>query len=131
MSESNEFRFLGSSVVTWTMGYGLFLVLWGGVFSLDSESFTSWIPSIIGVPILISGALTRAKPAQRKFWMHVAVLFGLLAFLGGFRFFSAMGSEGGLFGNPKAAASQLMLLITGGLYTFVCVKSFVWARKNA
>ena len=85
---------------------------------------------MIGAPILVSGLLARAMPAKKKIWMHVAVLFGLLAFLGGFRFFAAMGSEGGLFGKPKAAASQLMLMITGGIYTLTCIRSFIWARKN-
>ena len=95
-----------------------------------SKSFTSWIPAMIGAPILVSGLLARAMPAKKKIWMHVAVLFGLLAFLGGFRFFAAMGSEGGLFGKPKAAASQLMLMITGGIYTLTCIRSFIWARKS-
>ena len=130
MKEQNEFRFVGLTIVNITLFYGVFLVVWGGGFSLGSLSWTSWIPSFLGVPILISGLLTKFFPAKRKIWMHVAVLFGLFAFLGGFRFFAAMGSEAGLFGKPKAAASQLMLIVTGGLYTFACVKSFIWARKN-
>ena len=131
MSEPGPFRFMGLTVETLTLGYGALLIAWGAIFSVGSESVTSWIPSMIGAPILISGALTRAMPNKRKIWMHIAVLFGLLAFLGGFRFFAALGKEGGLFGSPKAASSQLMLLITGGVYTLACVKSFVWARKNA
>ena len=113
-----------------TIGYGLLLVLWGGLFSIGSESITSWIPSMIGAPILLSGILAVLKPGWRKAVMHVAVLFGLLAFLGGFRFFSAIGSEGGLFGKPKAAASQLMLLVSGGLYTIAAVRSFIAARRS-
>ena len=113
-----------------TIGYGALLVLWGAVFSIGSESITSWIPSMIGAPILLSGVLAEVKPGWRKAVMHVAVLFGLLAFLGGFRFFAALGSEGGLFGKPKAAASQLMLLVSGGLYTLAAVRSFIAARKT-
>ena len=131
MSEQGTFRFMGLTAETLTLGYGVMLIAWGAIFSVGSESMTSWIPSMIGAPILISGALTRAIPDKRKIWMHIAVLFGLLAFLGGFRFFAALGKDGGLFGNPKAASSQLMLLITGGVYTFACVKSFIWARKQA
>ena len=130
MSDSAEFRFMGQTVPNLTIGYGLFLVLWGAAFYLESGAFTAAIPSLIGVPILLSGALTRMRPAQRKIWMHVAVLFGLFAFLGGFAIFRGLGSEGGMFARPNAAISQLMLLATGGVYTATCVRSFIWARKN-
>ena len=129
MTNEQEFRFLGQTLPKLTIGYGVLLVAWGALFSIGSESITSWIPSMIGTPILISGLLAHLKPALRKAVMHVAVLFGLLAFLGGFRFFAALGSEAGLFGNPTAAISQLMLLVTGGVYTFGCVQSFRAARK--
>ena len=130
MSEGNEFRVLGLTMPSLTIGYGVFLVMWGAVFSIGSESVTSWIPSFMGAPILISGLLAQSMPAKRKLWMHVAVVFGLLCAIGGTRFFSGFGKEGGPFANPKAASSQLMLLITGGLFTIACVKSFIWARKN-
>ena len=105
--ESQPFRFAGMQIVTMTLGYGAFLIVWAAIFSIGSKSFTSWIPAMLGLPILISGALTKAVPAKRKIWMHIAVLFGLLAFLGGFRFFAALGSDAGLFGKPKSAATQL------------------------
>ena len=107
-----------------TLGYGLFLIVWGAVFSIGSASFTSWIPSIMGAPIALSGFMAMKKPEKRKLWMHVAVVFGLLCFIGGFRFFKAM------FEKPRAGASQLMLLVTGGIYTVLCVRSFIEARKN-
>ena len=129
-TEQAEFKAFGLTMPALTIGYGLLLIAWGAAFSIGSKSFTSWIPAFMGLPILISGFLAGKFPGKRKLWMHIAVLFGLLAFLGGFRFFAAMGSEAGLFGKPKAAASQLMLLITGGIFTFSCVRSFIWARKN-
>ena len=113
-----------------TLIYGALLIVWGAIFSIGSESFTSWIPSMLGVPILLAGVLSLAVPAKKKIWMHIAVLFGLVAGLGGLRFFAGLGSEAGLFGKPKAAASQLMLLVTGTLYTILCVRSFIAARKN-
>ena len=113
-----------------TLAYGLLLIIWGTVSSIGSESITSWVPAFIGVPIFIAGCCCLKFPAAKKIWMHVAVVFGLLAFLGGFRFFTGFSSEEGLFGNPKAAISQLMLLITGGFYTFKCVCSFREARKE-
>ena len=38
--------------------------------------------------------------------------------------------EGGSFAKLVAGASNLMLFVTGALYTFAYVKSFIWARKN-
>ena len=130
-TEQSEFKALGLTMPAMTIGYGLLLIAWGAAFSIGSKSFTSWIPAFIGLPILISGFLAGKFPAKRKLWMHIAVFFGLLAFLGGFRFFSGLSNEAGLFAKPKAASSQLMLLVTGGFYTLNCVRSFIWARKNA
>jgi len=130
MTNAKEFRFLGQTLPKLTIGYGLMLVAWGALFSIGSESITSWIPSMIGAPILLSGLIAQLRPGARKAVMHIAVLFGLLAFLGGFRFFAALGSEGGLFGKPTAALSQLMLLVTGGFYTFGCIQSFRAARAS-
>ena len=114
-----------------TLSYGLLLIIWGAVSSIGSESMTSWIPAFIGAPIFIAGCCCLKFPAAKKIWMHVAVVFGVLAFLGGFRFFAGLGSEEGLFGNPTAAISQLMLLITGGFYTLKCICSFRAARKES
>ena len=116
-------------MATLTLIYGALLIVWGAVFSIGSESFTSWIPAMLGAPILLAGVLSLAVPAKKKIWMHIAVMFGLLAGLGGLRFFAGLGSEAGLFGNAKAASSQLMLLVTGSLYTALCVRSFIAARK--
>ena len=129
MTDQSEFHFMGLTMAKLSMAYGVLLIGWGAGFSIGSDSITSWIPAMMGAPILIAGILTQMLPEKRKIWMHVAVLFGLLAFLGGFRVFAGMGSEGGMFGNAKAAYSQLMLLVTGGVYTFACVRSFIWARK--
>ena len=127
-----EFRFLGMTIPVYTIGYGLFLIIWATIVSIvaESKSFTSWIPAMIGLPIFISGLLAKFKPQQKKVWMHVAVVFGLLAFLGGLDFFRGITAEGGPFAKPAAGASKLLLFLTGGIYTFGCVKSFIWARKN-
>ena len=85
---------------------------------------------MMGLPILLSGLLAKMKPNQKKIWMHIAVLFGLLCFLGGVDFFRGLASEEGPFAKPAAGASKLMLFVTGGVYTFACVRSFIWARKN-
>ena len=85
---------------------------------------------MLGAPILLMGLMCLARPEQRKIWMHVAVLFGLLAFLGGLDFFRAIVIDAAPFANPGAAASKLMLFVSGGLFVFICVRSFIWARSE-
>ena len=130
MSNEQAFKVIGFTMPRLTLIYGIFLVLWGAGFSIGSESITSWIPSFMGLPILIAGLAAEKFPAKRKLWMHVAVIFGLLCSIGGTRFFSGLGNEAGPFSNPKAASSQLMLFVTGGLFTLACIRSVIWARRS-
>ena len=108
MSLTQEFKIIGLTMPRLTLVYGLFLVLWGAGFSVGSESVTSWIPSFMGLPILIAGLAAERFPAKRKLWMHVAVVFGLLCAIGGTRFFSGLGNEAGPFANPKAASLSFL-----------------------
>lgn len=123
---SEEFRVAGQSIPTITTAYGAFLVLWGIIISQISESssITSYFPSMLGAPLLISGVLANVMPEKRKLWMHIAATFGLLSALGGTRFFMVMGE-----GLDYASGSMLMLFLTGSGFTFICVKSFIHARK--
>ena len=109
-----------------TLGYGTFLLLWGIAVSVlsGSESITSYFPSLLGVPLMVSGIMTMRVPEKRKLWMHIAATFGLLCALGGTRFFMVMSD-----GIDYASGSMLMLLITGSAYTAFCVRSFIAARK--
>ena len=109
-----------------TIGYGAFLIAWGIAVSVlsESNSITSFFPSMLGAPLLVSGVMTLRKPEKKKLWMHIAATFGLLCALGGTRFFMVMGD-----GLDYASGSMLMLLLTGSAYTTVCVRSFIAARK--
>ncbi len=110
-----------------TTGYGAMLIVWGITVSIlsESNSITSYFPSMLGAPILISGILATRNPEKRKLWMHIAVTFGLLCALGGTRFFMVMSD-----GLNYATSSMLMLLVTGSIYTYLCVQSFIEARKS-
>ncbi|MBJ62044.1 MAG: hypothetical protein CMB57_02210 [Euryarchaeota archaeon] len=123
---SEQFTVGGQSIPNITTGYGAFLVVWGVVISLvsGSESITSYFPSLLGLPLLISGVLANKIPEKRKLWMHIAATFGLLCAIGGTRFFMVMSD-----GINYASGSMLMLLITGSIYTYICVQSFIHARK--
>lgn len=109
-----------------TTNYGLFLLSWGLIVTYISEaqSFTSFLPAMLGLALLVSGEMAKHPQANRKLWMHVAVTFGLIGALGGTRFFMVMGD-----GLTFASSSMLMLFLTGAAYTALCVRSFIAARK--
>ena len=127
---NNEFKVAGLIIEKLSIYYGLFLILWGVVISFisDSESFTSYIPSILGVPILIFSYLSIKFISKKKIFMHIVVLFGLIIAFGGLDFIRSLVS-GNAFDNIYADLSKVMMLITGLFFTFQCVRSFIHARK--
>jgi hypothetical protein len=129
MNNKNEYTFMGLTMENISLIYGIFLILWGiGVSYLsDSNSITSYIPSIFGLPILLFAVLALLIPSKKKLLMHIVVTFGLIIFLGGLDFFRSFGNP---FENVWADSSKLMMMITGFLFTLLCVKSFIFARKN-
>ena len=129
MNNKNEYTFIGLTMENISLIYGIFLILWGiGVSYLsDSNSITSYIPSIFGLPILLFAVLALLIPSKKKLLMHIVVTFGLIIFLGGLDFFRSLGNP---FENVWADSSKLMMMITGFLFTLLCVKSFIFARKN-
>ena len=121
-----DFRVFSLSIEFLTTLYGLFMVIWGISISLisGSSSITSMIPAFIGVPLAFIGFLSMIKPTFRKALMHIAVVIGIFAFLGGLDFFR------GMFTNYYAGLSKLMLLITGFVYIYLCVQSFIFVRRQ-
>tara|TARA_B100000886_G_scaffold181772_1_gene124682 strand:- start:326 stop:724 length:399 start_codon:yes stop_codon:yes gene_type:complete len=124
------YKFGGLSMPRLTTFYGVFLILWGVLVSLisESDSWTSYFPSFLGVPILFSGVLAERKPENRKLAMHIAASFGILCAIGGTRFFMVMTRDDT---SNWAKSSMLMLLVTGLIYTYACVKSFKHARESS
>ena len=129
--ENLEFKVFGLKIETFSVFYGSFLILWGLLVSFisGSNSLTSFIPSFIGLPILIFSNLSIKFTSKKKIFMHIVVLFGLVAFLGGLDFFRSI-LNGTVFQNIWADISKLILLTTGGYFVYQCIKSFVFARKN-
>ena len=121
-----DFRVFSLSIEFLTTLYGLFMVIWGISISLisGSSSITSMIPAFIGVPLAFIGFISMMKPTFRKALMHIAVVIGIIAFLGGLDFFR------GMFNNYYAGLSKLMLLITGFVYVYFCVQSFIFVRRQ-
>ena len=102
-----------------------FFVVWGIAVGLLSttDSLTRFIPCVLGAGLVVSGGLAKSNPEQRKLWMHVAVVLGLLSALLGTRFFMVMG-DGRLRQRLHAD-----VVLHGSAYTALCVRSFIQARK--
>ena len=125
-----EFKVAGLTMEKLSIYYGLFLILWGVIISLisGSGSMTSYIPSFLGVPILIFSYLSIKFVSKKKMFMHIVVLFGLIIFLGGLDFIRSL-VTGNAFNNFYADLSKIMMLLTGLFFTYQCIKSFIHARK--
>ena len=131
LNNNSEFKIFGATIETFSVFYGSFLVFWGVIVSFisGSNSLTSFIPSLIGLPILIFSNLSIKFTNKKKLFMHIVVFFGLIAFLGGLDFLRSILS-GTLFQNFWADISKLILLTTGGYFVYQCIRSFIFARRN-
>ena len=128
---NKEFTFLGNSMENIAMIYGIFLIVWGiGVTILsDSQSITSLIPAIFGLPIIILSFIAKKFPERKKLLMHIVVLIGLIIFLGGLDLIRGL-IQGNIFVNLWASSSKFMMIISGLVFTILCIKSFIFNRKN-
>ena len=124
----NEFLFLGTNIEKLSIFYGLFLLLWGVMVSYisGSESMTSYIPSFMGVPVLLFSSLAVLFPDKKKIFMHITATFVLIIFLRGIDILRSIST---IFENFWADLSKLMLLFTGLMMTYLNIKSFIFARK--
>ena len=127
---NKEFTFLGNTMENIAMIYGIFLIIWGiGVTILsDSQSITSLIPAIFGLPIIISSFFAKKLPNKKKLLMHFVVLIGLIIFLGGLDLIRGL-MQGSIFTNVWANSSKFMMIISGLVFTVLCIKSFIFNRK--
>ena len=128
---NTEFKILGMSIENLSIIYGILLICWGVIISLisGSNSFTSFIPSFLGFPILIFSYLSMKFINKKKFFMHIVVLLGLIIFIGGLDFIRAI-ITGNVFTNFWADISKLMMLLTGLFFTIQCIRSFIHARRT-
>ena len=128
---NKEFKVLNLTIEKFSLTYGFFLILWGFVISFisGSSSITSYIPSFLGLPLIIFSYLTIKFPSKKKLFMHIVVIFGLIIFLGGLDIIRSL-IGGYVFDNFWADVSKTMMLLTGLYFLVQCVRSFIFARKN-
>jgi hypothetical protein len=114
-------------------GFGAALVLLGigGYLLTGMESPTALIPAAFGIVLIVCGLWAR-DPTKRKLMMHIAAAVGVLGFLGSARglvaFARMLGGETVL--RPGAAVAQAIMAILTLLFTILCVRSFINARRN-
>ena len=126
----DEFKVFGMTIEKISIIYSTFLIIWGVIISFlsNSNSFTSYIPSVLGIPILIFSFLSIKFVNKKKTFMHIVVLFGLIIFLGGLDFLRTF-INGNIFENYWADMSKLMMMLTGLFFTIQCIRSFIHSRK--
>ena len=126
---NKEFLFLGTNIEKISILYGFFLISWGIIISFlsGSISITSYIPSFLGIPVLLFSFLAYKFPNKKKVFMHITATFVIIIFLGGLDVLRGVSS---LFENFWADLSKLMLLFSGLGMSYLNIKSFIFARKE-
>tara|TARA_B100000700_G_scaffold238018_1_gene264409 strand:- start:102 stop:491 length:390 start_codon:yes stop_codon:yes gene_type:complete len=127
--EKLQFQFMGLTVEKISIFYGIFLIIFGIFISLlsNSNSLTSYIPTFFGIPIFTLGYISTRYPEKKKLFMHIIVLIGFIIFLGGLDFLRGYPN---FFENFWADISKLSLLISGLIFTYINIQSFIFIRKN-
>ena len=107
-----------------TILFGVLLVITGVTVYIQtgSEHKTALIPAFLGGGLVICGLLA-ANEGRRMVVMHIAVVIGLLGFIG---------SMAKLFKSGQSTAAFAGKAISAGLcavFIALCVRSFIQARR--
>lgn len=110
--------------------FGILLTILGlyGFFGSNMEHPTALIPAVVGVILVILGAVAK-KESLRKHAMHAAAAVGVLGFLAGAgRFFTVLFTGGNV--ATTAGMSTATMAVLCGVFVALCVKSFIDARRR-
>ena len=126
-----EFKAFGKNIEYLSLIYGVFLIFWGLIVSFlsKSTSMTSYIPTYLGLGIVIFTGLSIFFPNKKKLYMHLVVILGVVVTFGGLDVLRGLFS-GSIFENFWADTSKIMMLLTGLYFLIQCIRSFIFARKN-
>ena len=128
----NDYQVFGLNSVKISVIYGTLLIVFAVFISAasDSRSLTSYIPAMLGLPILFLGLVAFAAPSKQKLVMHLNVVIGLIVCLSGLSVIGSLASGTLLTSSFWANLFRLFLSISGALYLTFCVKSFIFIRKQ-
>lgn len=120
-------------MATASTAFGIALILLGviGYVATGMQSPTALIPSAFGVILAILGILAR-EPARRKASMHIAAAVGVLGVAGSARGLAKIGAvlAGEPVERPAAVISQSIMAVLLLAFVYLCVRSFIVARRN-
>jgi hypothetical protein len=115
------------------IAFGVVLMLLGigGYFGSGMVSLTALIPAAFGLVLLVLGFVAR-DPGKRKHAMHVAAMIGVLGFLGSARGLGKLLPmlSGQPVERPGAVIAQSIMAILMLIFTWLCVRSFINARRS-
>jgi len=118
-----------------TIAFGVVLGIIGiGYFiATGSTHPTSLIPLWFGIVLIVCGALSLTEDARRRMlWMHIAVTVALLGFI--FPGFMAIkewvSAHGAPLAHPAAVQEQAIMSVVCLIFTALCVRSFIAARRS-
>lgn len=117
-----------------TVIFGVLMILLGlvGYFATGRSSFTALIPAVFGLLFVMLGVVARNEAARRHA-MHAAAALGMIGFLATARSFAALPaalSGGETLRGPGAVYSQAAFATLTGVFTVLCLKSFIDARRT-
>lgn len=117
--------------ITLVIGIALIGLGLGGYFGTGTSSLTALIPAVFGAILALLGFMARDE-AKRKVAMHIAVLIGLIGFLGSvpglMKLPALLGGQE--VARPAAVISQSIMGVLTAVFVALCVKSFIDARKG-
>ena len=118
-----------------TIVFGFLLVVLAliGYIGTGHQHPTALIPAIFGLILIVCGSAARtANERRRMLWMHIAVTVGLLGFL-----FTAKALwlqfelwQGAVLPNVPAIEEKAAMSAICLLFTLLCVRSFITARRT-
>jgi hypothetical protein len=121
-------------MATIALWFGLALIALGvvGYIATGMQSPTALIPAVFGVLLAILSMMAR-NPARRKLAMHIAVVVGILGFFGSVRGLANLGAvlAGEPVARPAAVVTQSIMAVLMLAFIYLCVRSFVMARRRA
>ena len=108
-----------------TILFGVLLGITGlfGFYQSEAEHPTALIPAFIGIPLFVCGIIA-AKEAMRMMAIHIAVLVGLIGFIGAAATIFKAGQE------MAAIVSKSITSVLCATFVGLCVRSFIQARKT-
>lgn len=110
---------------------GALLILTGvagyGLSTPDHRSLTAFIPSFVGLLMLLAGIWGLASANARKHAMHAAAVIGLLgAILAAVGLGRAVATGGSMLSYATITAMFVICIV----FVALCVRSFIAARSN-